>query len=358
MTPILGPSFSPITSPPLLSLSHTNTRGRGVGARAVPSGAGGASLPRGRGDQTDGTGAAHQRPVQQHPPGNNGSLPRTLVDVGRCPGSLTTLTALLCRVPQLTRSVNPFLHHSFGDRTGTELPHMTGKAHCPRPRLCSYLSPSPLSLTSLPRLSLASLSLRRPQVVGPRPPLRDPRVRRAAAHGAVVPGEQRGSGRTATRVRPPGAVSEPFTLPMAVRLCVLLQPRYTDYLCVVSCHVTGQVRIDLTSTYSMSFRSSFLDIRDWYVQIQPSRPSSLPPPAPSCPTSQPHPPARLHVLPHRVGRALINVPLMGEMDLHTFWGDADLRFCAYCVPDHAVAARDRCRPTSRTRTHTRILAPA
>jgi len=26
-----------------------------------------------------------------------------------------------------------------------------------------------------------------------------------------------------------------------------------------------QVRIDLTSTYSMSFRSSFLDIRDWYV---------------------------------------------------------------------------------------------
>jgi len=48
---------------------------------------------------------------------------------------------------------------------------------------------------------------------------------------------------------------------------------------------------------------------------------------------------------------------MGEMDLHTFWGDADLRFCAYCVPDHAVAARDRCRPTS-TRTHTRILAPA
>ena len=57
----------------------------------------------------------------------------------------------------------------------------------------------------------------------------------------------------------------PFTLPVAVRLCVLLQPRYTDYLCVVSCHVTGQVRIDLTSTYSMSFRSSFLDIRDWYV---------------------------------------------------------------------------------------------
>ena len=41
-------------------------------------------------------------------------------------------------------------------------------------------------------------------------------------------------------------------------------------------------------------------------------------------------------------RALINVPLMGEMDLHSFWGDADLRFCAYCVPDASVAGRDRC----------------
>ena len=63
------------------------------------------------------------------------------------------------------------------------------------------------------------------------------------------------------------------------------------------------------------------------------------------------------MLPYRVDRALINVPLMGEMDLHTFWGHADLRFCAYCVPDHAVAARDRCRPTS-TRTRTHISAPA
>ena len=33
---------------------------------------------------------------------------------------------------------------------------------------------------------------------------------------------------------------------------------------------------------------------------------------------------------------LVNVPLMGEMDLHTFWGEADLRFCAYCVPPHAA----------------------
>ena len=67
--------------------------------------------------------------------------------------------------------------------------------------------------------------------------------------------------------------------------------------------------------------------------------------------------ALLYALPCRVGRSLINVPLMGEMDLHTFWGDADLRFCAYCVPDHAVAARDRCRPTP-TCPRTRISAPA
>ena len=45
----------------------------------------------------------------------------------------------------------------------------------------------------------------------------------------------------------------------------------------------------------MSFRSSFLELKTWL---------------------------------------LVNVPLMGEMDLHTFWGEADLRFCAYCVPSH------------------------
>ena len=49
----------------------------------------------------------------------------------------------------------------------------------------------------------------------------------------------------------------------------------------------------------MSFRSSFLELKTWL---------------------------------------LVNVPLMGEMDLHTFWGEADLRFCAYCVPPNATSS--------------------
>ena len=53
------------------------------------------------------------------PPGNPSR--RTVVPHFQAPQPLS---------PQLTRSVNPFLHHSFGDRTGTEFPHMTGPMWC------------------------------------------------------------------------------------------------------------------------------------------------------------------------------------------------------------------------------------
>jgi len=161
---------------------------------------------------------------------------------------------------------------------------MTGKAHPPRPRLCSHLSPWRLSLTSLPRLSLSPLS----PCVGPMWSALDrlcvtPASAAPPPMGPLFPenSEARDARRRVFDHQVP--CPSPCTLPMAAGFV----PRISrgKLIISVSCHVMGQVRIDLTSTYSMSFRSSFLDIRDWYVQIQPSRPSSLPPPV--CPRAPP-----------------------------------------------------------------------
>lgn len=59
------------------------------------------------------------------------------------------------------------------------------------------------------------------------------------------------------------------------------------------------VNIELTSTYTLSFKTSNIDLINW---------------------------------------KLGNIPLMGPIDLHTFWGDAALRMCAYCVPDDSKDA--------------------
>ncbi len=57
------------------------------------------------------------------------------------------------------------------------------------------------------------------------------------------------------------------------------------------------VEVDLSSTYSFSFKSSNLDLVTWSV---------------------------------------VNIPLLGVIDCHSFWGDADIRLCSYCVPDEQV----------------------
>jgi hypothetical protein len=53
------------------------------------------------------------------------------------------------------------------------------------------------------------------------------------------------------------------------------------------------VDVDLSSTYSFSFKSSNLDLLEWKS---------------------------------------VNLPVMKSMDLHTFWNDSDIRFIAYCLP--------------------------
>lgn len=55
--------------------------------------------------------------------------------------------------------------------------------------------------------------------------------------------------------------------------------------------------MDLNNIYSFSFKSSNLDFVSWSV---------------------------------------MNIPLLGVLDLHNFWGDADIRLCAYCVPKDKV----------------------
>ena len=54
------------------------------------------------------------------------------------------------------------------------------------------------------------------------------------------------------------------------------------------------VEVDLDSTYSFSLKTSRMDLEDW---------------------------------------AVVNIPFMRSMDLHTFWANADLRFVAYLIPD-------------------------
>lgn len=59
-----------------------------------------------------------------------------------------------------------------------------------------------------------------------------------------------------------------------------------------------QLTVDLNSIYSFSFKTSNLDVVNWNV---------------------------------------VNIPLMSNLDLHSFWADAAIRLCAYCVPDDKVA---------------------
>jgi hypothetical protein len=58
--------------------------------------------------------------------------------------------------------------------------------------------------------------------------------------------------------------------------------------------------VDLTSTYSFSVNTDNIELCDWNM---------------------------------------VNVPLTNSMDLHTFWDDADIRLCCYCVP-----STDACPP--------------
>jgi hypothetical protein len=55
----------------------------------------------------------------------------------------------------------------------------------------------------------------------------------------------------------------------------------------------SSVGIQLGSTYSFSFQTSYLDLLEWKS---------------------------------------VNIPLMKTMDLHTFWNDSDVRFISYCLP--------------------------
>ena len=58
-------------------------------------------------------------------------------------------------------------------------------------------------------------------------------------------------------------------------------------------HKLLEEEIDLQSTYSFSVNTNNIELCDWNM---------------------------------------VNIPLMKAMDLHTFWDDADLRLCCYCVP--------------------------
>lgn len=136
--------------------------------------------------------------------------------------NLGIITRGICgSILQFVRSINPFIHHSFGDSNNLELPHITGPLWCMSDRI----------VVTLP---------------GETPP----------PLGQILPENE------------------------AKRTLRRGNPSYEE-------------DINLEATYSFSTNTENIELCDW---------------------------------------AMVNVPLMKKFDLHTFWSDADIRLCAYCVP--------------------------
>lgn len=131
---------------------------------------------------------------------------------------------LCASILKFGKSVNAYLHHSFGDKDNFELPHITGPLWSAVDRLI---------------------------ITGP--------------------------GKT------PPIMGETFPEDPVSRSIRRKVPDYT-------------ISVSLDNIYSFSFKTSNIDLIHWKAA---------------------------------------NLPLMGSMDLHTFWGDASLRMCAYCVPTEA-----------------------
>lgn len=131
---------------------------------------------------------------------------------------------LCASILKFGKSVNAYLHHSFGDKEGFELPHITG----------------PL-WSAVDRLIIS------------------------------------GPGKT------PPIMGDTFPEDPVSRS---IRRKVPDY----------SITVSLEDIYSFSFKTSNIDLIQWKAA---------------------------------------NLPLMGSMDLHTFWGDANLRMCAYCVPSDA-----------------------
>ena len=62
--------------------------------------------------------------------------------------------------------------------------------------------------------------------------------------------------------------------------------------------------VDLDATYSMTFKTSNLDIRTW---------------------------------------SITSIPLLAGTDLHTFWGDGNMRISAWLVPPPSILAEEGCK---------------
>eukprot|EP01035_Chromulina_nebulosa_P018316 gene18316-24003_t len=161
---------------------------------------------------------------------------------------LGLFTRGLCSsIIQLARTIQPFLHHSFGDKNNSEYPHIA---------IPVWSAVDRLVINDIDDINIPTL-------------------------GKVIPED------------------------LTERQIRRKNPNFN-------------VNVDVNKIYTLSFKTSNIDLVDW---------------------------------------KLMNLPIMKSMDLHTFWNDADIRMMAYCIPYNSTSGKSGLGNSSSSSTESSVNFP-